>query len=127
MRAREFIFERDGKQSKRHNQSTKGLHVFSDAERADSTYTAYRLGMAVACADGVNPIDMDSKSWAGKKKTAHPYSKQEADMLKQAYKAAGANYTDLNHGDLESQELDSTNNISPVANWQKSKQNTKSK
>jgi hypothetical protein len=48
-------------------------------------------------------------------------------MLKQAYKAAGANYKDLNRGDLESQELDSTSTSSPVADWQKSSQNAKSK
>jgi hypothetical protein len=35
-------------------------------------------------------------------------------MLKDAYKAAGMPYTDLNKGDLESDELDSTNTSSPV-------------
>jgi len=36
-------------------------------------------------------------------------------MLKQAYKAVGANYKDLNHGDMESKELDTINKTSPVA------------
>jgi hypothetical protein len=35
-------------------------------------------------------------------------------MLKQAYKAAGADYQDLNKGDLKSEELDSTNKSSPM-------------
>jgi hypothetical protein len=48
-------------------------------------------------------------------------------MLNQAYKAVGAKVIDLNHGDMDSDELDSTNCISPVADWQKSPQNKKSK
>jgi hypothetical protein len=35
-------------------------------------------------------------------------------MLKQAYKAAGIKYKDLNSGDDESKELDSTNIKSPI-------------
>jgi hypothetical protein len=35
-------------------------------------------------------------------------------MLKQAFKAAGADYTDLNAGDMDSEELESTNKQSPV-------------
>jgi hypothetical protein len=35
-------------------------------------------------------------------------------MLKQAFKAAGAVYTDLNNGDLDSEELESTNKQSPI-------------
>ena len=101
--------------SKRQAQSTRGLNTYKDGERADSTYTSYRLGMAVAGANGKDPIDMDGKSWAGKNKTAHPYTNEEQEMLKQAYKVVGAKYKDLNHGDLKSLELDSTNKISPVA------------
>jgi hypothetical protein len=40
-------------------------------------------------------------------------------MLKQAYKVVGANYKDVNKGDMESRELDSTYTVSPVANWMK--------
>jgi hypothetical protein len=35
-------------------------------------------------------------------------------MLKAAYKAAGASYEDMNHGDMNSDELDSTNIYGPV-------------
>ena len=101
--------------SKRQAQSSIGLNTYRDGERADSTYTSYRLGMAVAGANGKDPIDMDGKSWAGKNKTTHPYTNEEQEMLKQAYKVVGANYKDLNHGDLKSLELDSTNKTSPVA------------
>lgn len=50
----------------------------------------------------------------------HPYSKVEQDMIKQAYKVVGANHKDVNKGDMESKELDSTYTVSPVAQWNKS-------
>ena len=121
MRINELITEmKKGKITKRQQQATRGLNTYKDGERADSTYTSYRLGMAVAGANGKDPIKhMDGKSWAGKTKTTHPYSKKEQEMLKQAYKVVGAKYKDLNKGDMESQELDSTYTVSPVANWNK--------
>ena len=121
MRALEFVQESRGKITKRQQQSTKGLNTYRDGEKADSTYTSYRLGMAVAGANGKDPIEMNGKSWAGKTKTTHPYSKEEQEMLKQAYKVVGAKYKDLNKGDMESQELSSTNTVSPVSNWNKTK------
>lgn len=128
MRAKEFILEKkEHKISKRQQQSTRGVNTFSDAERWNADYVAYRLGMAVACTDGTTTPNIDSKSWIGKSKAAFPYSKLEQEMLKKAYKAVGADYKDLNHGDMESKELDTTNNCSPVADWQKSTQNAKSK
>jgi hypothetical protein len=126
MRAREFITEvTKGKLPKRTQKPSKGLMTFSDSEKWNTDYVQYRLGMAVAMSDGHNSLDIDAKSWFGKSKTAAPYSAEEADMLKAALKAVGANYQDLNHGDLESEELDSTDTISPVANWQNSPQNKK--
>lgn len=122
MRAKEFIVERhQGKLGKRQQNATRGLHLFSDGERWNSDYTQFRLGMALACSNGKDPIDMDWKSWVGKSKSAHPYTEEEAEMLKQAYKAVGANFTDLNHGDMESEEIDLVNTTSPVSNWMKSK------
>jgi len=120
MRATEFITERTtGKMSKRQQNPTRGLHTFSDAEHANSDYTFNRVGLAAAMCDGKNKPDMDYVSWIGKKKLTAPYTKIEADILKQAYKMAGADYKDLNHDDMNSKELDSTNTVSPVANWNK--------
>ncbi len=120
MRASEFITEANtGKLSKRQQQSTRGLHRYSDAERADSGYVSFRVGMAAAMSDGKNKLEIDKKSWAGKKKTAHPYTQIEADMLKAAYEAAGANYEDLNHGDMDSCELDTVNKYGPVPDRKK--------
>ena len=115
MRAAEFITEAsEAKISKRYQRATRGLNWFSDGERWNTDYVGYRLGIAVACADGTTPIDMDAKSWIGKGKTAHPYTEVEQAMLKQAYEAAGASYKDLNHGDMESEEIKTTNIVSPV-------------
>ena len=115
MRADEFIFESSQKKvSKRQSQATKGLNTYSDSEHVSGDYTSYRLGMAVAGANGKDPLNMPAKSWVGKQKTTHPYTQEEQDMLKQAYKAVGAEYKDLNHGDMKSKELDDTHKTSPV-------------
>jgi hypothetical protein len=122
MRAREFIKEATkSKISKRQQQSTRGVITFADAERWNADYVAYRLGMAVACTDGTTAPNIDAKSWIGKSKAVFPYSQVEKDMLDQAFKAVGASVQDLNGGDMESKELDSTNTVSPVADWQNSK------
>jgi ADP-ribose pyrophosphatase YjhB (NUDIX family) len=115
MRSREFITERDGKIGTRRQAATRGLTVFGDAERANSDYTLNRVMMAAAMADGSGDVlDMDEKSWIGKKRGAYPYTEIEHEMLKQAFRAAGAEYTDLNAGDMESEEVPSTNTQSPV-------------
>jgi hypothetical protein len=115
MRAQEFITERDGTIGKRRQAATVGLNVFGDAERTNSDYTLNRVMMAVAMADGTDAtIDMDEKSWIGKKRAAFPYTQVEQDMLKQAYKAAGAVYQDVNKGDLDSEEHPAVNTTSPM-------------
>ena len=114
MRAKEFIVEKKvGKISKRHQQSTRGLHVFANSNY-DRTYDLNRVMMAVATTDGTFVPDMDQESWAGKFNTSHSYTETEADMLKQAYKAAGVKFKDLNNGDHDSEELESTNTQSPI-------------
>lgn len=115
MRASEFVTEgnKRGKLTKRQQQSTTGLHVFADSTY-DRTYDLNRVMMAVASTDGTFAPDLDQESWAGKHNTSHAYTDVEADMLKQAYKAAGITYKDLNQGDNESKELDSTHDKSPI-------------
>lgn len=117
MRAREFVTENtDGNAtiSKRKRYPTRGLNLFADGEKWNTDYTLNRVMMAAACTDGTFVPDMDKKSWFGKEKTAQPYTKEEQDMLKMAYKAAGANYTDLNNGDMRSEEPPGGNTVSPV-------------
>ena len=112
---------KQAKITKRQNQSSRGISIYGDAEKANSDYVAFKLGQAMAGSDGTTPIDIDAKSWHGKKKTVHPYTEVENEMFKQAAKAVGADYTDLNHGDMKSKELDTTNKISPVAKIKKNK------
>jgi len=111
MRAREFMLEsKVGHITPHQQQSTRGLNVFSKKlDSYDRLYDLNRLMMAVACSDGINPVEIDSESWVGKLNTAHPYTKEEQDMLKLAYKAVGLEYKDLNKGDLTSKELESAN------------------
>jgi hypothetical protein len=116
MRAREFVAEANGNAtiSKRKQAATRGLNTFSDGEKWNTDYTLNRVMMAAACTDGTFVPDIDEKSWFGKEKTAHPYTKEEQNMLKMAYKAAGANWSDLNSGDMDSEEVPGTNAVSPV-------------
>ena len=116
MRASEFISESTvGKISKQQQHATRGLNIFSKKiDSYDRLYDLNRLMMAVASSDGINPIVMDAESWVGKHNTTHPYTKQEQDMLKLAYKAAGQEYIDLNKGNLDSEELLDTNTQSIV-------------
>ena len=118
MRAKEFTIlseVRQAKLTRRQQRSTRGAHLYSDSEHANSDYTMFRLGMALAMTDGKIKPDLDPKSWIGKHKFNNPYTEEEVDMLKIAYKAVGAKWHDLNAGDLESRELNSINNVSPVA------------
>jgi hypothetical protein len=107
--------------TKRQQQSSTGLNTYSDGEKWNGDYVAYRLGMAAASTDGKNEPNMDAKSWVGKSKSTHPYTKEEQEILKKAYKAVGAKYKDLNHGDMRSLELDDTNKISPIAKTKKNR------
>jgi len=114
MRAHEFITEGNkGKVSDRQQQSTVGLNIFATTQY-DRTYDLNRVMMAVASTDGKTVPDLSSESWVGKNNTAHPYTTVEQDMLKMAYKAAGVPFKDLNKGDLDSEELDSTQDQSPI-------------
>jgi hypothetical protein len=117
MRAKEFVITETSnvKISSRLQSATRGLNVFSKKIDAyDRLYDLNRLMMAVASSDGINPIEMDAESWVGKHNTAHPYTEEEQNMLKLAYKAAGLEYKDLNNGDLNSEEMKEVNKVSPV-------------
>lgn len=119
MRAQEFIVEnRPASITKRQRWGTRGLHKFRDADGRDRFYELNRVMMAVAAADGVNPIDVPSASWTHNSNTSHPYTAEEDAMLKQAYKAMGSRYQDLNRGDMRSQEPPGGNTASPIKSFQ---------
>lgn len=122
MKVTEIISEaKHAKLTKRQSQSSRGIIIFSDAERASSDYVAYKLGQAMAATDGKTMPEIDAKSWYGKQKTIHPYTDVDADKFKQAAKAVGAAYTDLNNGDMRSLELDSVHKTSPIAKTKRNK------
>jgi hypothetical protein len=128
MRAYEFIFEvKTGKISKRAQQSSRGINVYGDEEKSSSDYVGFKLGQAMAMSDGgSSPLDIDGKSWHGKKKTVHPYSDIEQQMFNQGSKAVGASVQNINNGDMKSCELNGTNSVSPVNNWNKKNKTTES-
>lgn len=115
MRAYEFVSEsrKITKMRKDQQDATVGLHVFTDSNY-DRLYALGKIMSAVACSNGVDSLTVPSESWVGKRNTAHPYTKQEDAMLKQAYKAVGVKYTDKNNSDMKSKESHSTNSDSPV-------------
>ena len=122
MKINEIITEvKAGKVPDGYKEASTGLHTFGDSERMSSDYAHYRLGLALAMSDGKNKLDIDPKTFYGKKHTAHPYTQEEANMLKQSYAAVGASYKDLNKGNLRSQELTDTHKSSPVAPKKKNK------
>ena len=115
MRAQEFVTEdKVGKISRRLDTATVGLHKFRDMQFADRVYELNRIMMAVASTDGTFVPELDGESWAGRNNIAAPYTPEEQDMLKMAYKAIGSHHEDLNHGDLRSQEHPAVNTTSPV-------------
>ncbi len=117
MRAREFIIEHSkvGKISKRLRYATRGLHKFRDMQFADRIYELNRVMMAVASNDGKQfSFPMDAESWAGRNDIAAPYTKQEQEMMRMAYKAIGSHHEDLNQGDLDSEEHPAVNTTSPM-------------
>jgi hypothetical protein len=116
MRAWEFITE--GKKlpdsPEHHDSPMTGLHRFSDSAY-DRLYLLNRVMMAAASTDGKTIPDIDSDSWASRYNIAHPYTKEEADKLKLAYKAAGVKkFDDLTAGDLSSTEPKGNNATSPI-------------
>jgi hypothetical protein len=115
MRAHEFLIEKQtGKIGQRRSRATVGLNKFRDVDLADRVYELNRVMMAAACTDGTFVPKIDHESWAGRYNVAMPYTDVEQGMIEKAFQAVGSEHQDLNHGDLRSQELESTNKQSPV-------------
>ena len=124
MKIKDIIMEdekRSGPISQRFHQATVGLDKFRDHDLADRFYELNRVMMAAASADGKNPINVDPESWIGRYNIAIPYTKEEQDMLQQAFNAVGSEWHDLNNGNYNSEEVKSTYKKSPVAKPKKNK------
>jgi hypothetical protein len=121
MKIKDIIVEQKGELKKRQRFAMRGLNKFTDGKKWNSDYTLYRLGLALAATDGKTMPEVDEESWLGKWKLTAPYSKEEQDMLKLAYKEVHADYEDMNNGDLRSQEGPTVNKQSPVIKPKKNK------
>lgn len=124
MKINEILVERKvGKMRKRHEYASRGLHKFQDIYGRDRFYELYRVMLATAASNGIDPLpdNLDAESWAGRYDIAAPITDIEAKMLKQAYKKIGSKHIDLHNGDNRSMELPSTQIMSPVAKKKKNR------
>lgn len=117
MRAQEFVFEdRKGKIPGGHENAMPGAHRMRDNGGYDRTNHLNRVMMAAACHDGKSKKavkHIDPASWVEKYNTAHPYTKEEDNMIHGALKTIGA---DSHHliSDHRSLETPDTHKVSPV-------------
>ncbi len=120
MRAHEFINEDNithtgRKPHKNAEASMTGAHRAGGSK--DRGYDLNRLMQYVASTDGENFVNKpDSESWVGRNNTTHPYTPEEAKMLKHAYKAQGLEWDDIlkPNPKNKSKELDDTSTNSPI-------------
>lgn len=116
MRASEFIAE--GARGARgaipggHDNSMPGAHIMRDIGGYDRTNHLNRMMMAAAMHDGKDkkPISkdrMDPASWVEKYNTAHPYTKEEDNMIHGALKTIGSesHHVITDHRSLEHPEI----------------------
>ena len=124
MRAKEFIEEGKGKGKLRRGfkQASPNAVAYSHLDNNNHPYLAYRFGIALA----VSPQeDMAAKGPIGSEFTIVDYSDGDEQIRRGAEKILGVKSRTLTG--KGSEELDSTETVSPVANWQKSPQNAKPK
>ena len=119
MRAQEFVTEdRKGNIPGGHDNAMPGAHRMRDNGGYDRTNHLNRMMMAMAMHDGKSkkaiPRDqMDPASWVEKYNTAHPYTKEEDNMIHGAMKTIGA---ESHHvvSDHRSVEHPDTHRVSPI-------------
>ncbi len=122
MRASEFVTEgARGIIPGGHDNAMPGAHIVRDIGGYDRINHMNRMMMAMAMHDGKDkksiPKDkMDSASWVEKYNTAHPYTKEEDNMVIGAMKTIGS---DSHHvlSDHRSIETPDTHKVSPVAGF----------
>jgi hypothetical protein len=97
VRAREFVAENTVHNGKSPRLSAH--HAIPGAHRVGGTqdrfYDLNRLMMYLAASDGTNEVELDDESWAGKNFLAFPYTPQELEMLKKAYKHLDLDWEDV--------------------------------
>jgi len=119
VRAQEFVTEdRKGTLHPDHESVMRSTHRVRDIGGYDRIDHMNRMMMAAAMHDGKTkkaiPRDqMDPASWVEKYNTAHPYTKEEDNMIHGAMKTIGSEHHKL-ISDHRSMEPEGTHKISPV-------------
>jgi hypothetical protein len=123
MRAREFTAESKITDMRPEDKNAhKGVFRMRDVGGYDRVYHMNRFMMAAAMADGSNTkaVDSPSETWFEKYNTAHPYTKEEDNMVKAAMKTVPTDGQEIAPFS-KSAEADDTNTTSPVAKIKKNK------
>ena len=118
MRTCEFIFEARAKLHPDHDDAMPGAYNFRD-NGVDRIYNLNRVMMAAGMADGKYTAaleDANESSWNEKYNTAHPYTKEEHNMLKAAFNTIPSN-THHMVSDHRSREPDHVHKVSPVTGF----------
>jgi len=119
MRAYEFINEgkKVGDLPKAAERSASELIKMRD-DGYDRANHLNRMMMAAAMHDGKSshPVDMDAYSWAERYNTAHPYTKEESNMINGAMKTVGGQHKDIVDDD-RSLEMPDVHKVSPVSSF----------
>lgn len=119
MRAREFIIEeKEGKLNPDHSSVMPTARKIRDRGGYDRTNHMNRMMMALAMHDGktknaIPKEQMDPNSWVEKYNTAHPYTKEEDNMIVGAMKTLGSDHHQM-ISDHRSIEPTDVHKISPV-------------
>jgi hypothetical protein len=119
VRAQEFVTEdRKGTLHPDHESVMPSTHRVRDIGGYDRIDHMNRMMMAAAMHDGKTknaiPRDqMDPASWVEKYNTAHPYTKEEDNMIHGAMKTIGSEHHKL-ISDHRSMEPEGTHKVSPV-------------
>jgi 5S rRNA maturation endonuclease (ribonuclease M5) len=123
MRAREFTVESKITDMRPEDKNAhKGVSRMRDVGGYDRVYHMNRFMMAAAMADGSNTkaVDSPSETWFEKYNTAHPYTKEEDNMVKAAMKTVPTDGQEIAPFS-KSAEADDTHKTSPVAARKKNK------
>ena len=118
MRAHEFRFEGVASLHPDHDNVMQGVYNFRD-NGVDRMYNLNRVMMAAAMADGKSTAAIkgaNASSWNEKYNTAHPYTKEEHNMLKSAFNTIPSN-THHMVSDHRSIEPDHVHKVSPVTGF----------
>lgn len=103
------------KRTKHQDDPSQGVVRLRDKGGYDRTYHMNRIMMAAACADGksTKAVDSPAETWFEKYNTAHPYTKEEENMLKSAMKTVPTDGKFVSKWG-KSKEHDDTHRVSPT-------------